>query len=208
MKFDKLTNIILQTHLSFQQQAVKAINRTLTLRNWIIGYYIVEFEQHGEERAKYGENLLDNLGDSINVAGLGARSLKLFRQFYLVYPQIVQTVSAQSYLFDNQPITIDQKAYDQFGKEKPLNHLSFSHFAEFLISQHPIAKLNNLNYDNKSIAASNTADDTDNLFLQSVLSRISWTHHVLLQHKVKSLGERLWYMLHAIEHGSSRNYLP
>lgn len=154
MKFDKLTNVILQTHLSFQQQAVKAINSTLTLRNWMIGYYIVAFEQHGEERAKYGESLLDKLSDSINVAGLGARSLKLFRQFYLVYPQIVQTVSAQSYLINNQPIRIDWTPSDQFQlenapmhrlgadatwlpPEKLLSNLSFSHFAELLVVKDP-----------------------------------------------------------------------
>lgn len=55
MKFDALVNSIEQIHTHFQTEATKAINISLTLRNWLIGFYIVEFEQNGEERAKYGE---------------------------------------------------------------------------------------------------------------------------------------------------------
>lgn len=41
--------------------AVKTINQATTLRNWIIGCYIVEYEQNGSDRAKYGDNLLKSL---------------------------------------------------------------------------------------------------------------------------------------------------
>jgi hypothetical protein len=61
MNFDLLLNTIQQTHTVFQQNAFKAVNMSLTLRNWLIGYYIVEFEQNGEDRAKYGESLLFKL---------------------------------------------------------------------------------------------------------------------------------------------------
>jgi hypothetical protein len=59
MKFELLVDNIQQTHQYFQEQASKAINIGLTLRNWLIGYYIVEFELNGEERAKYGQKLLE-----------------------------------------------------------------------------------------------------------------------------------------------------
>ena len=61
MNFDLLLNTIQQTHTVFQQNAVKAVNMSLTLRNWLIGYYIVEFEQNGEDRAIYGDKLIPNL---------------------------------------------------------------------------------------------------------------------------------------------------
>ncbi len=54
MKFSSLIQSIQQTHNALHQQAVKAINRSLTIRNWLIGFYIVEFEQKGEDRAAYG----------------------------------------------------------------------------------------------------------------------------------------------------------
>jgi hypothetical protein len=64
MNFDLLLNTIQQTHTVFQQNAVKAVNVSLTIRNWLIGYYIVEFEQNGEDRAKYGESLLFKLSEN------------------------------------------------------------------------------------------------------------------------------------------------
>jgi hypothetical protein len=55
-----------------QAGAARAVNRHLTLRNWFIGAYIVEFEQNGEDRASYGQELLPRLaGDlpPLNEAG-------------------------------------------------------------------------------------------------------------------------------------------
>lgn len=73
---------------ALQTKAAHAINTALTVRNWLIGCYIVEFEQHGEDRASYGEKLLKNLGDNLNTKGLEERRLREFRRFYLVYPQL------------------------------------------------------------------------------------------------------------------------
>jgi hypothetical protein len=96
MKFKQLVDIINKTHFSLQQRAVSAVNRNLTVRNWLIGFYIAEFEQKGEDRAKYGEKLLERIAEETkNIKGLSHRNLKLFRQFYFTYPQIGQTVSAQ-----------------------------------------------------------------------------------------------------------------
>lgn len=53
-----------------QTAAVKAINRMQTMRNWLIGYYIVEFEQHGKDRAEYGSHLLKRLEERVNRKGL------------------------------------------------------------------------------------------------------------------------------------------
>ena len=45
MKLPDLSSAICQTHIALQSSALKAINRNLTLRNWLIGFYIIEFEQ-------------------------------------------------------------------------------------------------------------------------------------------------------------------
>ena len=82
MNFDLLTNTILETHTSLQQSAVKAINVHLTIRNWLIGFYIVEFEQKGEDRAKYGTKLLPELAKKIKIKGLPSSELSRCRQFY------------------------------------------------------------------------------------------------------------------------------
>jgi predicted nuclease of restriction endonuclease-like (RecB) superfamily len=89
MNFDLLVSAIEQTHQHFQQQASKAINISLTLRNWLTGYYIVEFEQKGEDRAKYGDKLLAKLAEKCDtIKGFDERTFRNFRLFYLLYPQI------------------------------------------------------------------------------------------------------------------------
>ena len=74
-------------------QAKNAVNQLLTIRNWSIGYYIVEFEQNGEDKAEYGTNLLESLEERINKAGMNRILFSLCRMFYLRYPQICSTVS-------------------------------------------------------------------------------------------------------------------
>ena len=86
MNFESLVGRINQVQDVLQAQAAHAINLALTARNWLVGYYIVEFEQNGEDRAKYGENLLNRLAQSINKKGFSPRRLREYRQFYLVYP--------------------------------------------------------------------------------------------------------------------------
>ncbi len=73
---------------ALQAQAAHAVNLSLTARNWLVGYYIVEYEQHGEDRAKYGEKLLKNLAQRLNRRGLGERRLYEYRLTYQVYPQL------------------------------------------------------------------------------------------------------------------------
>ena len=61
--FEQLKAHVGSVHELTSNAAKGAINQMLTVRNWIIGYYITEFEQHGEDRAKYGSHLLTNLQD-------------------------------------------------------------------------------------------------------------------------------------------------
>jgi DUF1016 N-terminal domain len=93
MNFSLLVNTIQQAHNTLQQSALKSVNKHLTIRNWLVGFYIVEFEQNGEDRAKYGERLLPELAKAINIRGLSETSLTLQRQFYRVYLQIRQVVT-------------------------------------------------------------------------------------------------------------------
>lgn len=84
MNFEQLATIIADTHQRLQQSAVKAVNQCQTMRNWLIGFYIVEFEQNGEDRAKYGEFLLKNLEQKVNLKGLNITLFKRSRVFYMV----------------------------------------------------------------------------------------------------------------------------
>ena len=57
-----------------------------------MGCYIVEFEQNGEDRAAYGEQLLKKLEKQLNTKGLNERRFREFRRLYLVYPQLKEEV--------------------------------------------------------------------------------------------------------------------
>ncbi|WP_437182166.1 hypothetical protein [Segatella copri] len=52
-----------------------------TMRNWLIGYYIVEFEQHGKDRAEYGSQLLKKLEERVNRKGLNVTLFKMLVTF-------------------------------------------------------------------------------------------------------------------------------
>ena len=93
MNFESLVGRINLIQDALQAQAAHAVNLSLTARNWLVGYYIVEFEQHGEDRAKYGENLLKRLAQSLNRRGLGERRLYEYRLTYQVYPQLGSVVA-------------------------------------------------------------------------------------------------------------------
>ena len=92
MNFESLVNHISAIQNTLQAQAAHSVNLALTSRNWLMGCYIVEFEQHGENRATYGEQLLKNLEKRLNTKGLNERRFREFRRLYLIYPQLKEEV--------------------------------------------------------------------------------------------------------------------
>lgn len=96
MKFAALIDGLRELDTSLRQQVKSTANLGLTLRNWLVGACIVEFEQNGEDRAQYGEGLLDSIAAKLKVKGLNTRNLEICRLLYREYPEISQTVSAES----------------------------------------------------------------------------------------------------------------
>ena len=132
MKFEKLANSIININDKAGTTAKSAVNQLMTLRNWAIGYYIVEYEQAGSDRAEYGTQLLKNLENRISQKGMNSTLFKLCRNFYLLYPQIGATVSNQFKLPDFEK---SSTASHQF-ETKPeilVSNLSFSHIREIMV---------------------------------------------------------------------------
>ncbi len=50
MQYNDLIQSIETAHYTLQKRAISAVNQQLVIRNWLIGFYIVEFEQNGEDR--------------------------------------------------------------------------------------------------------------------------------------------------------------
>ena len=59
--FEILANSVHDINLKAGSMAKSAVNQLMILRNWAIGYYIVEYEQDGKDKAEYGSNLLKKL---------------------------------------------------------------------------------------------------------------------------------------------------
>jgi predicted nuclease of restriction endonuclease-like (RecB) superfamily len=151
MNFDLLTNTILETHTSLQQSAVKAVNVHLTVRNWLIGFYIVEFEQHGEDRAKYGDKLIDAIAKKLNhIKGIDRRSLFRFRALYIYYPQIGQFLKKSSILDNLIPTLSDVPIVGLstpllqntpfLSGEKILYSLSYTHIEQLLAIENSLKR--------------------------------------------------------------------
>jgi predicted nuclease of restriction endonuclease-like (RecB) superfamily len=152
INFDGLVQVIQQTHSSFASHASKAVNISLTLRNWFIGHHIAEFELHGADRAGYGDGLLDALSRALRtrqVSNTGRRQLYGYLRFYRSYPQIVRTASAllPGLLAPGFPSSIVRTASAQTGvpatlePERLLSSLSYSHFELLVDIDEPLKRL-------------------------------------------------------------------
>ena len=151
--FDHLSELVLQLHDSAYSATVKAINRFATIRNYVIGFYIVEYEQHGNDRAKYGDRLLKRLAESVNKRGINETILKNCRRFYLTYPQIKDYLTAISPTASEKSLGKSPTASDKSSQISPtvsdnfitpaaelVSKLSFSHIVEILTIEDPLAR--------------------------------------------------------------------
>jgi len=147
MNLDSLVQSIAGLHQRFQTEAIKAVNVSLTLRNWMIGLFVKEYEQQGEDRADYGTRLFENLSHRLSEhASLTYhhRELRRCRQFYEAYPQIRGTLSPEfkGLLFQAEPREIrgTPSPESRIPPERLVGSLSFSHFAELLEIENPLKR--------------------------------------------------------------------
>jgi hypothetical protein len=84
-----------------RRASARAVNAFMTATYWEIGRRIVEFEQGGADRAKYGEGLLKRLSEDLGKRagrGFSPDNLETMRQFYRAFPPSVisETLSRKS----------------------------------------------------------------------------------------------------------------
>lgn len=142
MDFQNLLQRICQTHETLSARAASAINQSLVVRNWLMGFFIVEFEQNGRDYPEYGQRLLYRVSEELERLGIKAVSytnLTLYRKFYLVYPQFADIVIQFPELsYQEKPVlpilqtTSEESSQLELKAERLLRHFSFSHFVEFL----------------------------------------------------------------------------
>lgn len=137
--FSNLVESIQIINNELSMHAGRAVNTSLTIRNWLIGGYIHHYELNGNDRAKYGEKLLRELAKRLkNVSNCNNRQLYRYIRFYRLYPQIVGTVSPQfkklipSYVVSEKVGTVSPQLH--LSAETLLSNLSYSHFDLIYVS--------------------------------------------------------------------------
>jgi predicted nuclease of restriction endonuclease-like (RecB) superfamily len=113
--YRQLVSQISDTFVQGQKQAAFAVNAHLVTTYWKVGQYIVEYEQNGNDRARYGQKLLETLSKDLSLMhgkGFSISNVKRMRQFYLTFP---------------------------IGAEPP-HQLSWTHYVELLKIEDPLER--------------------------------------------------------------------
>jgi predicted nuclease of restriction endonuclease-like (RecB) superfamily len=122
--YDNLLNAISKIYSKGKVNSFRAVNAILVSTYWRIGQHIVEFEQEGDTKARYGDSILQQLSRDLSRTygkGFSLSNVKRFRQFYLTYP--IGATASHQFGIDNQEIT----------KGATLSHLlTWSHYIELL----------------------------------------------------------------------------
>ena len=156
--FDSLAQCISAIHSTLQASAINSVNRFATVRNWLFGRYLVEYEQHGNDRAQYGEKLLHRIVEKLKIKGVNTTLLKNSRKFYLTYPQLHEAVAVicpmLSDILSTIPLLLEidvattpavsksPMPSDKFttASDTIITRLSFSHIVELLTVSDPLIR--------------------------------------------------------------------
>ena len=198
--FETLVSQIKSIGDALQQDARVVINRNITTKAWLTGYYIVEYEQHGKDRAKYGEGLLQKLSKRLGGKSYSATNLRSYRLFYILYPELRSVIA--NYLFErfggetveSSPITflppqIQQSLIAELqdeGKQQSLTAKS-ARAQESLI-------VTGISPDGFAMSLS---DGSVKTVPQALFDRLSFTHIVQLLHVEDSM-QRAFYAIEAM----------
>lgn len=105
LQFDQLVDLFRLTHQETQYRASRTVDTYLVVRNWLFGWYIVEFESGNASRAElYGQALINKLSSvlkSLQLKGISPTSLRQCRAFYLATQTITGNVEVVEF-FDKK----------------------------------------------------------------------------------------------------------
>ncbi|MBR6201194.1 MAG: DUF1016 family protein [Spirochaetales bacterium] len=116
---DKITNEVIHA------RSLMALNMSAVMVKtyWSVGRHIVEFEQNGEHKAKYGSSMLTKLAKILtrNLGrGYSRPNLNNMRKFYILYP-ICQTSDKLTWSHICELITIDDDLERSFYEKECVN---------------------------------------------------------------------------------------
>ena len=187
----QLIYTINDVHSELQASAANAVNKALTIRNWLIGYYLVEYEQNGEDRAEYGDKVIDTLALRLNhIKGIDRRALYKFRQFYMFYQYLSPSIQIyiQEY-FGTVSQKLDLSIVGSLSPQLtnlPIRGTVSPKFIEQQVSSQKVWSLSPLSENNLTVPAN------------VLISKLSYSHLELLLNITEPL-KRTFYEIECIK---------
>jgi predicted nuclease of restriction endonuclease-like (RecB) superfamily len=157
--FENLATTFQVTQDALLRHSARAVDSALVVRNWLFGWYLVEFENASASRADlYGKELINKLAKRLKekgLQGISPTNLRKFREFFQAYPEIQRATSvtslaglgSPSFLQDSastekiqQTLSVEsfqsmrQAAFTQIASSLPLG---WSHYVELLTLEDP-----------------------------------------------------------------------
>ncbi len=179
MNYKDVVNSIDQINTSSQLAVGRSLNQILTLRNWLIGAYLVEYEQNGEDRITYGSHLIENLANdlkTIGVMGFSFSNLKNFRQFALAYVNIASNAKLNSFQL-------------LFGTDNQTNQISQTS-GQFILPVFPSLQ--------ERASSFQALDWQDAAYYENLFSRLTWSQLLELS-RIEAPIKRAFYELECIK---------
>ena len=186
MNFDVLLRTITQIHTNSQGSAGQMLNQILSIRNWLFGAWIVEYEQGGEDRATYGNRLLHRLSNELSKAGikgLSRRNLNNCRQIALAYPEFKPHKMPGGLLSDTTSLIWQTSAKSE--KHEAMVQTSTP-------CAHPFPSLQ------KRSQTTETLEWRNNAWLKRLFTSLSFSHLLELS-RIEKLMPRAFYELHCLK---------
>ena len=94
-----LSELITEIHSidhALRQRAVSVLNSALTMRNWLVGAYLVEYEQEGSDRAEYGKGLLKVVAKDLKskrLKGMSVPQLECMARLCALHPKAGESIA-------------------------------------------------------------------------------------------------------------------
>ncbi len=205
MKLDTLVRTIAEIHTRSQDAAGQALNRLLALRNWLIGAWIVEYEQGGEDRAVYGERLLHRLVGGLaeaGIHGLGLSNLKNCRQVAFAYPELDPHTMASGLLPDGA--LPKGQTSGEFSDPRAIGQTSGQSVAQGDKNSRPASADTGHPFPSLRERAQviETLEWRDGPWISRLFSALSFSH-ILELSRIDAPLQRAFYELHCLKEGWS-----
>ena len=192
--FDTLVSHIEKVGNALQQDAHVVINRNVTSRAWLTGFYIVEYEQNGKDRANYGDQLLQNISQRLGGKSYSVTNLRSYRLFYILYPELRAVIGKYLYeRFENGATPTNSIVFLPDIIQQSLTAESSADNKQ----QSPTAELSSVVKTSSDGFAMALSDNSVKAVPQMLFDRLSFTHIVQLLHIEDSL-QRAFYAIEAM----------